>query len=350
MMFTRLFFTSLGLNISLTVLTIIILFGFLFLENRLIKKKEDTLKKWIIILSYVISFIMLLASVGFILFIWEFDIAHYLNNALTDLTNLLNESVGKIISSSIVIFVSMLILRISKISVKRIGQKPGPNQKRKRTVARVIRSITKYGIGILSILIVLSIWGVNVAPALAGLGIVGLVVGLGAQKFINDLIAGFFIIFEHHFDVGDKIEVKGFKGEVIDIGLKTTKIKNWKNEILILSNGEIASLINFSKDLLSVAAVDFSISYQEDMQKTIDLLNLELPKLRSQVQEIAEDPVVVGVTNLTNNGIDMRVTCKTLNEQHYGVERILRKRIKELLDENNIKIALPQVVINQPNK
>ena len=83
------------------------------------------------------------------------------------------------------------------------------------------------------------------------------------------------------------------------------------------------------------------------MQKTIDLLNLELPKLRSLVPDMAEDPVVLGVTNLTNGSIDMRVTCKTLNEKHYGVERELRKRIKELLDENNIKIALPQVVINQ---
>ena len=345
----RLFFASLGLNIGLTVATIFILLTFFFFENRLIKKKEDTLKKWIIILSYVISFIILLASVGFILYIWEFDLSNYLGNAWDGFVVILNESIGKLISSALVIFIAMLILRISKITVKRIGQKPGPNQRRKRTVARVIRSITKYTIGILSILIILSMWGVNVAPALAGLGILGLVIGLGAQKFINDLIAGFFIIFEHHFDVGDKIEVKGFKGEVIDIGLKTTKLKNWKNEILILSNGEIASLINFSKDL-SVAAVDFSISYKEDMQKTMDLLNAELPKLKLQFPEIVEDPQVIGVTNLNTSSVDMRVTCKTLNEQHYGVERTIRKRIKELLDEHNIEIPFPQIVINQPSK
>ena len=345
----RLFFASTGLNIGLTAATILILLTFFFLENRIIKKREDSLKKGIIILSYVLSFIMLLASVGFILFIWEFDLASYMGNVWTELIVILNDSIGKLISSAVVIFIALLILRISKITVKRIGQKPGPNQRRKRTVARVIRSVTKYTIGILSILIVLSIWGVNVAPALAGLGILGLVIGLGAQKFINDLIAGFFIIFEHHFDVGDKIEVKGFKGEVIDIGLKTTKIKNWKNEILILSNGEIASLINFSKDL-SVASIDFSISYKEDMQKTIDLLNMELPKLRKLMPEIVEDPTVLGVINLNSSGVDMRVTCKTLNEQHYGVERAIRKRIKELLDENNIEIPFPQLVIHQDKK
>ena len=345
----RLFFASTGLNIGLTAATILILLPFFFLENRIIKKREDSLKKGIIILSYVLSFIMLLASVGFILFIWEFDLASYMGNVWTELIVILNDSIGKLISSAVVIFIALLILRISKITVKRIGQKPGPNQRRKRTVARVIRSVTKYTIGILSILIVLSIWGVNVAPALAGLGILGLVIGLGAQKFINDLIAGFFIIFEHHFDVGDKIEVKGFKGEVIDIGLKTTKIKNWKNEILILSNGEIASLINFSKDL-SVASIDFGISYKEDMQKTIDLLNVELPKLRKLMPEIVEDPTVLGVINLNSSSVDMRVICKTLNEQHYGVERAIRKRIKEILDENNIEIPFPQMVIHQDKK
>lgn len=348
-MSNRLFFASTGLNIGLTAATILILLTFFFLENRIIKKREDSLKKGIIILSYVLSFIMLLASVGFILFIWEFDLASYLGNFWTELIAILNDSIGKLISSTVVIFIALLILRISKITVKRIGQKPGPSQRRKRTVARVIRSVTKYTIGILSILIVLSIWGVNVAPALAGLGILGLVIGLGAQKFINDLIAGFFIIFEHHFDVGDKIEVKGFKGEVIDIGLKTTKIKNWKNEILILSNGEIASLINFSKDL-SVASIDFSISYKEDMQKTIDLLNMELPKLRKLMPEIVEDPTVLGVINLNSSSVDMRVTCKTLNEKHYGVERAIRKRIKEILDENNIEIPFPQMVIHQDKK
>lgn len=347
-MFNRLFFASTGLNIGLTIATILVLVSLLILENKLIKKHEEKLKRWIIILIYIFSFFFLMGAVVFILYIWDFDLQSYLGGIWDQLIVILNESVTRIISSAAVIFIAMLIMRITKISLKRIGLKEGPNQRRKKTISRVIRSVTKYTIGILSILIVLAIWGVNVAPALAGLGILGLVIGLGAQKFINDLIAGFFIIFEHHFDVGDKIEVKGFKGEVIDIGLKTTKIKNWKNEILILSNGEIASLINFSKGT-SVAVVDFGISYKEDMQKVIDLLNVELPKVRQIHKEIIEDPSVAGVINLNSSSVDMRVTCKTLNEQHYAVERTLRKRIKEVLDENNIEIPFPQVVVHQSN-
>ncbi|MFA5526058.1 MAG: mechanosensitive ion channel family protein [Acholeplasmataceae bacterium] len=348
-MLNKLFFASIGLNITLTAITIIVVALILIFENRLIKKNEDTLKKWIIILIYFLSFLLLIGSIAFLLYVWNFDFIAYVITTWDDIIVGLGESVGRIISSLVVLFIALLILRIAKITLKRIGQKPGPNQRRKRTVARVIRSIIRYTVGILSILIILAIWGVNVAPALAGLGILGLVIGLGAQKFINDLIAGFFIIFEHHFDVGDKVEVKGFKGEVIDIGLKTTRIKNWKNEILILSNGEITSLINFSKDY-SIAVVEFGIAYQEDMQKTIEILNSELPKIREDFPEIVEDPKIIGVTNLNSSSVDMRATCKTLNEQHYGVERAIRQRIKEILDENKIEIPFPQVVVNQPNK
>lgn len=341
-----LFFASTGLNIGLTAATLVLLIIIIFLENRWIKKREDSLKKWVIILGYLFSFILLIASTAFILYIWEYDLVAYLTSSSNQLITLMNASIGRFISTAVVIFIMMLILKISKMTLKRIENKEGPNQRRKKTVTRVIKSIIKYTVSITSIIIILAIWGVNVGPALAGLGILGLVIGLGAQKLINDIIAGFFIIFEHHFDVGDKIEVKGFKGDVIDIGLKTTKIKNWKNEILILSNGEISSLINFSKDL-SVGIVDFGIAYQEDAQKTIELLNLELPKLRALFPEIVEDPKCVGVTNLNESSVDMRVICKTLNEQHYGVERAIRQKIKEVLDEHQIEIPFPQVVVHQ---
>jgi len=319
----------------------------LIVERIFLKKSEDTLKKGIIILIYSVTFLLLGLAILGILYIWDFDLNTYFLTIYDQGTIILVDSVGKLVSSAIIIFISMLILKISKITLKRVGLKESVNQRRKRTVARVTRSITKYVVGILTILIVLSVWGVNVAPAIAGLGILGLVIGLGAQKFINDLISGFFIVFEHHFDVGDKIEVQGFKGEVIDIGLKTTKIRNWKNEIKILSNGEINNLINFSKEF-SIAVVEFGIAYSEDVQSTIDLLNRELPLMRNEFSEIVEDPKVLGVVNLSNSSVDMRAIAKTLNEQHYAIEREMRKRIKKILDSNGIEIPFPQVVVHQP--
>ena len=348
-MFDNILLTAVAMNSIFTAVIILSMIGILIVEHQLLKKNEESLKKGVLILIYTATFLLLGLSVLGILWIWDFDLNAYFLSIYDSGMITITESIGKIVSSAIIIFIAMLILRISKITLKRVGLKQSINQRRKRTVARVTRSITKYVVGVTAFLIVLSVWGVNVAPALAGLGIMGLVIGLGAQKFINDLISGFFIIFEHHFDVGDKIEVQGFKGEVIDIGLKTTKIKNWKNEIKILSNGEINNLINFSKEF-SVAVVEFGIAYSEDVQSTIDMLNRELPAIRKDLPEVIEDPKVLGVINLSNSSVDMRVIAKTLNEQHYGVERELRKRIKQLLDQEGIEIPFPQVVVHQPIK
>lgn len=96
-------------------------------------------------------------------------------------------------------------------------------------------SLIRYAAYIICVIVILGIWKVNVMPALAGLGIVGLVVGLGAQKLISDFVSGLFVVFEHHFDVGDTIIVGDFKGEVIDIGLKTTKIRDWRGRVKIIA-------------------------------------------------------------------------------------------------------------------
>jgi moderate conductance mechanosensitive channel len=334
------------INSIITTAVVLLILVVFYLEKIYISKNEENMGKIKLFLLFLFSFFVLIFGIYFILLVWNFDINPYLISFVDSIVLVISESIGKIISSIIILFLSIFLLKLAKLSFKSVGKKPGPLQRRKKTIAKVTVSIIRYLLAIISILLILSIWGINVAPALAGLGILGLVIGLGAQKFINDLISGFFIIFEHHFDVGDKIEVQGFKGEVTSIGLKTTKIMNWKGEVKILSNGEISNLINYSKSD-SLAIVEFGIAYHEDMQKTIDLLNLELPKLRLEFPVIIEDPKVVGVINLNSSSVDLRAIAKTLNEEHYAVERAMRKKIKEILDENNIEIPFPQVVIHQ---
>jgi len=342
-------FQSMTTNVLWTIGTVVILFVIFMLERSYLKRNEETVGKVMLILVFITSFVLLAAGIGGILWVWGFDLATYFDVLGDDIILKLSQSVGAMVSSVVVLFVALFLLRISKLTSQRIIAKANAQQRRRKTVVRLIRSITKYIVWITAILVILSIWGLNVAPALAGLGIMGLVIGLGAQRFINDLISGFFIVFEQHFDVGDKIEVQGFKGEVIDIGLKTTKIRNWKGEIKIFSNGELSNLINFSKEL-STALVEFGIAYGENMQSTIDMLNAELPKMKLEHPEIVEDPKVLGVVDLASSSVNMRVMAKTLNEQHYAVERAMRKRIKELLDEHGIEIPFPQVVVHQPVK
>ena len=100
-----------------------------------------------------------------------------------------------------------------------------------------------------------------------------------------------------------------------------------------------------------MAVVLFGISYEEDIDRTTEVLKAAFPAFRNQHKDILlEDPEVSGVMNLAASSVDMRVTVKTLNEQHYGIELALRKLIKETLDANNIEIPLPQIVVNKPRE
>lgn len=334
----------------ITAAIIIILIVLFILDKRIIEKKRDTISGKLIVLSYIVLFVLTIASAFLIMIIWDYSINLTTEYLLTEFEDFITKSISRILGSVVALFVAMLINKVVKIALLRVGKSNLPNDRRKKTIAKLIISIVKYFVGILTIIIVLAIWGVNVAPALAGLGVLGLVIGLGAQRFINDLISGFFIIFENHFNVGDTIEVKGFKGVVTDIGLKTTKIRNWKGEIKIYNNGDIGDITNYSLNP-SIAVVEFGIAYEEDIQKTMDILATELPKSRHLFEQIIEDPVVVGVTELANSSVNIRVIVKTLNEQHYAVERGLRKYIKEVLDDNDITIPFPQIVVhNTQNK
>ena len=341
---------SLPLQIILTVIISAIVIALIVFERIYVKKHEETIKKGMLFVFFLVSLIAFLAGAFGIVLIWNVNITALLAQVWDKIVIFFTTSVPALIGTAVVVFVWILILQLSRIALKRIGDKPGPMQKRRKTISKVLISIINYTLAIIGIIVILAIWGVNVLPALAGLGIVGLVVGLGAQKFIQDLIAGFFIIFEHHYDVGDVIEVGGFKGTVVDIGLKTTRLRNWRGEIKILNNGEVNTLVNHSKNP-SVAVVLFAISYEEDIDRTTEVLKAVFPSFRKQYADVLiEDPEVSGVMNLGASSVEMRVTVKTLNEQHYGIERALRKLIKETLDANNIEIPLPQIVVNKPRE
>ncbi len=338
-------FSSVSLNVVLTITLVIVLIALFVFSFIHMRRKGLNLKRGVAIVLYGVMLLAFLLSVLGLFMIWDALTWAEILTFIEDTLAFIMRSIASIIGSVVTVFISLIILKVVKLSLDRFANKAGPLQRRRLTISKVSMSLTRYSVAIVAILVILAIWGINVLPALAGLGILGLVVGLGAQKLINDIISGLFIIFERHFDVGDIIEVDGFKGEVIDIGLKTTKIKNWKNEIKIMSNGDVTKLINYSKDL-STAVVDFSIAYKEDAQKVIDLLNAELPKMKEKLPMIVDGPTVVGITKLDTSSVNMMVIAKCLNNQHYDVERQLRSRIMEILKENGIEIPFPQLVVH----
>ncbi|MFA6627117.1 MAG: mechanosensitive ion channel family protein [Bacilli bacterium] len=335
-----------SLKSVLTAIIILAMIGVFILLKKVVFQKKESIYKVFYIIAALFEFIMTLTAIFGIMLIWEYRIDYTLLKLLEDGFIYIEEKIGIIIGSVAIFFVASLIINLSKMGLKKVGIKVGPMQKRRKTIAKITTSIIKYIIGLIAILVVLALWGVNVVPALAGLGIAGLVIGLGAQKFINDLISGAFIIFEHHFDVGDIIEVSGFKGEVIDIGLKTTKLRNWKGEVKILANGDVNNITNFSQKY-SMAVVEISIAYEEDAAKVIKILTEELKPIINDFPVIIEEPIVMGLVNLGDNGVGLRAICKTEVEQHYAIEREIRRRVQVILREHDIEIPFPQLVVSQ---
>ncbi len=200
------------------------------------------------------------------------------------------------------------------------------NNPKFKTIVRIIYSLVKYTLFLVLVLLLFSIWGIDIAPALAGLGLLGFVIGLSAQKFIGDIIAGFLIVFENHFSVGDTVDVNGFTGTVIDFGLRSTKIKHWKGHVKIFSNSHLSPLTNLSKTH-STAIVKFNLSYEAD----IKIINQKLSKLLIDYYESSNllntKPKMLGISNFNSFSFEITVICETIVNQQYQVERELRELI-----------------------
>ncbi|MEG1350998.1 MAG: mechanosensitive ion channel [Bacilli bacterium] len=210
--------------------------------------------------------------------------------------------------------------------------------KKNNTVRLLLLNILKYVIGGLVILAILPVFGINIKAILAGLGILGLVVGLAFQDLIKDFLSGITIIAEDQFTLGDIVEIGGFKGEVIFLGLKTTKLKNASGAIKIIANRNIIDLINYSLNN-SIAIVDVTISADNSLDKLDKVWNKLVEELSEKLSNIKGKVKLVGIINISGASIVYRLTVETLPTKNYDVEIIMRRSIKEALEKAHIKMS-----------
>lgn len=318
----------------LSAVAIIIYFLLSWLIKKLFKKNTN---KGLAILNLSLNVILAVIFIVSILFILGLDINVLIQKIKNmNIKEFITNNIVKVISIVLVIVVGSIIISSFIAILKATKARRPEDAKRKRTLDKVVISIVRYIVIIAAAVVILLILGVNVIPALAGLGIAGLVLGLGAQKLITDFISGLFIILEHHFDVGDIIEVGGFKGEVIDLGLKTTKIRNWQGQVKILSNSEVTNLINCSLND-TVFSTTFDISYQADVEKAIEVVNKELPIRLKNHDSLLDKPCCNGVSGLTSRSVTLNVVATAKNESHYQLTRDINTCIKGILQDYNIK-------------
>ena len=332
-----------SLSTIICVCIVIVYFFLIYIKNQIFKEKNS---KKASIINFLINIVFLLSATLFILYFGGYI---DFKKPLKEIFEAIADETNNIIKCAFTIFISVTVYNTLKIIINKTSKLGKEYEKRRRTLSKVIMSFIRYFVYIIDGIIILAIWGINVRPMLAGLGIASVVIGLGAQKLIGDFISGIFIIFERHFDVGDIVDIGGCQGEDNDIGLKTTKIKSWKNEVKIIANGNITEVINYSLNN-SIAVVEFSIAYKEDVALVTDLVNNNLPSRMENNEYVLTSPKVSGVSGLDDSGVRMLVTATTVSECQYGVERQLRQEIKKILDENNIEIPFPQMVVTFSDK
>ena len=221
--------------------------------------------------------------------------------------------------------------------------------KRGTTIVKLLNSFIKYLIVIIAFMLILNRWGVDTATLLASAGVLSLIIGLGAQSLISDIIAGIFIVFEGEYQVGDIVIIDGWRGTVDEIGIRTTKIIDWQGNIKIINNSAISSIINQSKEL-SVTTCVVGIDYREPIAKVELIIKNNLDKIRAAIPEIVDGPYYKGVDSLADSSVNLLFIATVKESDYYVVQRALNREIKMLFDENNVCIPFPQVTLNQPGE
>lgn len=243
------------------------------------------------------------------------------------------------------IIYKILKTTITKLSLRNTKKLNAEQLQRIKTVNMLIINIIKYVIVIVVALAILALYGVNVSSLVAGLGITAAIIGLAFQDLAKDLIAGIFIITEGQYEVGDTIEVDGFMGEVISLGLKTTQIRNYKGATKIIGNHYMDNMINYSLHN-SLAVVDVGTDYTHSPEQVEKVLNDLAKELNGNIKEAKGELQIMGITELDDSSVVYRIAVEVNSMKQYEVERFLRKKIKEAFDKENIKIPFPQIEVH----
>lgn len=219
--------------------------------------------------------------------------------------------------------------------------------KRARTLGSVVRNVTTALVTGIALLMVLRELRIDIAPVLAGAGIVGLAVGFGAQTVVRDVISGFFLILEDQVRVGDVAAINGTAGLVEAINLRTIVLRDAEGTVHVFPNGSIATLANRSKDF-SYYVIDVSVAYDEDSDRVAGVLQKTAADLQRDPQFapfILEPLEVLGLDAFGDSAMILKVRIKTMPLKQWVVGRELRRRIKKAFDAAAIEIPFPQRVV-----
>jgi len=250
---------------------------------------------------------------------------------------------GKFITIIIILMVinkliekSLTPLKKSKNYKKRIS--------RANTLIPLLQSVSKYVIYFITGVIVLKELGIDTTAIIASAGVVGLAIGFGAQSLVKDVISGAFLLFEGVISVGDSINVGEHSGTVEVIGLRSIHLRKFSGELRVIPYGEVVSFGNFNRGYMR-AIVEVGVAYEQDIERGMKALEKIADKWAEENKDIVlESPIVQGVLSLGSSDVTLRIVIKVKPMTHWGAERELKRRIKDIFDKKGIEIPFPRFI------
>ncbi|MCT7958615.1 mechanosensitive ion channel family protein [Laspinema palackyanum] len=212
------------------------------------------------------------------------------------------------------------------------------------TFSGVFKSLTAAVCISIGILMTLSVIGLDIAPILAGAGIIGLGISLASQSLIKDTINGFLILFEDQYAIGDVILVDNVGGLVENMNLRITQLRNGEGQLITIPNSAISIVRNLSKEWARVD-LTITVAYQNNVDHVLEVLqqlSLEIYSEPEWQEKMVDPPEVLGIDQIDYTGVLIRIWIKTKPLQHWSVGREFRRRMKMRLDQHGIAIGVPQ--------
>lgn len=246
-----------------------------------------------------------------------------------------------VVSTIVIICVALVVIFILNLIIGLITWKG----KRSRTIGSIIKSLIKYIVTIVAAGFVLSSWGVDIASIVAGLGIVTLIIGLGCQSLISDIVSGLFLVFDDFFDVGDIVVIDGFRGTISEIGLRSTKILDWAGNIKSINNSQINTVTNLSRNATTMG-INFFVDREEDLEKVEGVLRDNLVTISGRLPQLIKPLEYRGVNGLEETGIKLLFITTVNEEDRYQTNRDVQRELYLLMINNGIKVPFNKIYIH----
>ena len=241
-----------------------------------------------------------------------------------------------------------LMRRFIRQAIRRIqaldGEENSAFDRRVETIFTVVKRTLLTVIVVTAVLMVVNELGADITPLLASVGIVGLALGLGAQSLVKDVIGGLFILLEDQYRVGDVVELAGKVGVVELMTLRATRLRDFHGVLHIIPNGDVRIVSNRAHEW-SRAVIDVGITYEDD----VDLATRLLEEIGQRLLDhpdygplVLEPPTVLGIEALGDWQIQLRMIIKTLPNQQHGLQRYVRRQIRDQFAAQGVGLATPR--------